>query len=173
MSGANSALFLICAAMALFGALGTVLSRRPLRAAMALLLHITALSGLYLSLHAELLAALQLLVYAGAVVVLFVFVIMLIGPASALAESKELSMMKAVGVGAVAIVGLGLAAGLHGIEYVGFALPADYGSVSAVAGQLYTKASVPFELVSATLVVAIVGAIGITRGRAKKLGNES
>lgn len=68
-----------CGALALITALGTIAARSPLRSAMALLFHIIALAGLYLSLHAHVLAAMQLLVYAGAVVVLFVFVIMLLG----------------------------------------------------------------------------------------------
>ena len=64
------------------GGLVTISARRPLRAAIGLLVHIISLAGMFLTLNAQLLAALQLLVYAGAVVVLFVFVIMLIGPAS-------------------------------------------------------------------------------------------
>ncbi|MBC7171239.1 MAG: NADH-quinone oxidoreductase subunit J, partial [Polyangiaceae bacterium] len=58
----------------------TVAAKRPLRAAVGLLVNIVSLAGLYLTLSAEFLAAIQLIVYAGAVVVLFVFVIMLIGP---------------------------------------------------------------------------------------------
>ena len=77
MSDASFVLFLMCSVSALAGALGTVASRRPLRGAVSLLVMIIALAGLYLTLAAELLAAIQLLVYAGAVVVLFVFVIMI------------------------------------------------------------------------------------------------
>ena len=67
-------------AAALITAAGTVLMQNPIRAAVSLLAHIVSLAALYLSLHAHFLAALQLIVYAGAVVVLFIFVIMLIGP---------------------------------------------------------------------------------------------
>ena len=81
MSTAGFILFFFSAIAAIAGAVATVAARRPLRAAMGLLVNVIALSALYLTLHAQLLAVLQLLVYAGAVVVLFVFVILLIGPA--------------------------------------------------------------------------------------------
>src|SRR5688572_20124329 len=73
-------LFVLCALVAFFGAIATVSMRSPLRCAVALLFNIIALAGMYITLHAHLLAAIQLIVYAGAVVVLFIFVIMLIGP---------------------------------------------------------------------------------------------
>lgn len=80
MSTAGFLLFVFSAALAIIGAVITVASQRPLRAAMGLLVHVVALSVLYLTLNAHLLAVLQLLIYAGAVV-LFVFVILLLGPA--------------------------------------------------------------------------------------------
>ena len=80
MSAMGIVFFAICAAVAVLSAFGTIGSRTPIRSALCLLAHILSLAGLYLTLHAQLLAAMQLIVYAGAVVVLFVFVIMLIGP---------------------------------------------------------------------------------------------
>src|SRR5688572_11676662 len=80
MSTGGELLFLLCGTVALITAVLTITMRTPLRAAMSLLGHIVSLAGLYLSLHAHLLAAIQMIVYAGAVVVLFVFVIMLMGP---------------------------------------------------------------------------------------------
>ena len=88
MSGGGQLIFLLCAVVAIVTAVLTVSLRSPLRAAVSLLAHILSLAGLYLTLHAHLLAAIQLLVYAGAVVVLFIFVIMLIGP-SAMPASKD------------------------------------------------------------------------------------
>ena len=70
MSTAGFLLFVFSAALAIIGAVITVASQRPLRAAMGLLVHVVALSALYLTLNAHLLAVLQLLIYAGAVVVL-------------------------------------------------------------------------------------------------------
>ena len=79
MSTPNMVLLIVSGLLALGGALGTVAANRPLRAAVALLVNIVALSGIFLSLHAQFLAMVQLIVYAGAVVVLFVFVIMMVG----------------------------------------------------------------------------------------------
>ena len=89
MSGGGEFVFLICGFIALVTAVLTVSLRTPLRAAVALLAHIISLAGLYLTLHAHLLAAIQLLVYAGAVVVLFIFVIMLIGPSAQAAPTAS------------------------------------------------------------------------------------
>src|SRR4051794_32958053 len=74
--------FALFAALAIVGAIITVGVRNPIRRALGLFLHILALAGLYLTLGAHFLSVIQLLVYAGAVVVLFVFVIMLLGPAA-------------------------------------------------------------------------------------------
>src|SRR6516165_9169132 len=70
------------AILALLGALGTVSAKSPIRGAMGLLLMIVSIAGLFLALHAQFLAAIQLIVYAGAIVVLFIFVIMLLGPSA-------------------------------------------------------------------------------------------
>ena len=76
----GQAYFWLCAALAVGGALATVLAKNPIRGAMGLLMMILAIAGVYLALHAQFLAAIQLIVYAGAIVVLFIFVIMLLGP---------------------------------------------------------------------------------------------
>jgi NADH-quinone oxidoreductase subunit J len=147
------------------GGLVTVSARRPLRAAIGLLVHIISLAGMFLTLDAQLLAALQLLVYAGAVVVLFVFVIMLIGPASEVEPiegrfaSRTLSL--AVTIAIVLVVSTSLAY---------FDLPwgsaaEDFGTVEGLGMAIYSKALVPFEVISITLLVAIVGAVAIARSR--------
>ncbi|MDH5492871.1 MAG: NADH-quinone oxidoreductase subunit J, partial [Myxococcales bacterium] len=167
MSTPNLILFWVCAAMALFGAAGTALAARPLRAAVSLLLHIVALAGLYLTLHAQLLAAMQLLVYAGAIVVLFVFVIMMIGPATAVTPTSRGLMPRMISVvlmGSV-IATIGAALVQYSVPYVG--LPADYGTVDGLGTAIYGGAAIPFELVSITLLVAIVGAVAVARGRSK------
>jgi NADH-quinone oxidoreductase subunit J len=80
--------FALCSIAALVGALSTVLAKNPIRGAMGLLLTIVGIAGLFLKLNAQFLAAIQLIVYAGAVVVLFVFVIMLLGPDAGSGESS-------------------------------------------------------------------------------------
>src|SRR5271168_4322042 len=104
-----------CAAVAIAGAIATVVSKNPIRGAMGLLLMILALAGLFLAAHAQFLAAIQLIVYAGAIVVLFLFVIMLLGPdATPPHDSRgRLSRMFAGFVFAVTSIGA-MAAVYHG-----------------------------------------------------------
>jgi NADH-quinone oxidoreductase subunit J len=175
MSTIGTLFFAISAAVAVLAAFGTIASRTPIRAAMSLLAHILSLAGLYLSLHAHLLAAMQLIVYAGAVVVLFVFVIMLIGPTEeprtpgihgAIPRMLGLCMMAAVGISIASAVGH-LEPAAPTIEGCppGVAECAQFGGVKGIAAVLYKDAAVPFELVSILLLVAILGAIAVARGR--------
>ncbi len=163
MTTAGFVLFAISSVIAFFSAIATVGARVPLRAALFLMVHIISLAGLYLTLSAHMLAAVQLLVYAGAVVVLFVFVIMLIGPAS---ETKP--TMKNMGIRLVSLIGmilftvtLAFALVSHAADWV--AIETSFGTVEAVGHELYLNTLVPFEVVSATLTVAIVGAVAIAR----------
>ena len=163
MTDAKLILFGLTAFVALAGAVGTVAARRPLRAAMSLLINIIALAGLYLTLNAHLLAAIQLLVYAGAVVVLFVFVIMLIGP-----EAETPKSERALAVRMLSLVGMGMftltvAFSIVDVASEWVAEPPGFGTVEAVGTALYTDALVPFEIVSITLLVAIIGALAVAR----------
>lgn len=167
--------FICCAILALAGALITISARNPIRGAMGLLTTIVGIAGLYLQLDAQFLAAIQIIVYAGAVVVLFVFVILLLG-----ADATDSG-----GVGkaqiARAIGGFGMLAAVVAALAVFIpteleqplllpALPAGHGSVASIGQQLFTVAVVPFELATALLIVAVVGAIAVARGKhAKKL----
>lgn len=164
-SGSGIALFAITATLAIFGALGTVVAKRPLRAAFGLLVHVMALAGLYLVLHAQFLAVIQMLVYAGAIVVLFVFVIMLIGPDAV--EKGESGRLLGPGFAAIA---MGLPAISIALTVSRFHadVPASgeaFGTVKGVGRVLFGDAVVPFELLSVTLLVAIIGTIAVARGR--------
>src|ERR1019366_3557540 len=134
MSTAGTIYFYACALLALAGALGVVVSKNPIRAAMGLLLLILSIAGLFLALHAEFLAAIQLIVYAGAIIILFLFVIMLLGPSSSTPSDRR-----------------GIAARVFGGGL--------FGSV------LFADALVPFELSSGLLMVAVLGAMAVARGR--------
>ena len=170
MGTANFVLFGVCAFFAIAGAVGTVSARRPLRAAVSLLVNIIALAGLYLTLSAHLLAAIQLLVYAGAVVVLFIFVIMLIGPAAQLKGGGEYLPARALAIAIMAMLtgtvafSLADAAG----DWMALRHHPEYGTLEAVGGELYTRTLLPFEIVSITLLVAIVGAVAVARHRTKE-----
>jgi len=168
MNVLSFALFGLSALAALMGALCTILAQNPIRSAMGLLLAIGGITGLFLGLNAQFLAAIELIVYAGAVVILFVFVIMLIGPdATPPTDSKA-----AFSRGLAAIV-FSIFAVTTGILLVRasdgpHAFPPshiEHGTIEAFGRELFTKGLVPFELTTALFVVAVVGAIAIARGR--------
>lgn len=173
MSAGGELMFLVFGLVALVAAVLTVSVRTPLRAAVALLVHIISLAGLYLTLHAHLLAAIQMIVYAGAVVVLFVFVIMMIGPAGMKPnKGKGLALRTAAGA-LMAMVGASLAFGVSIIErpYVdldqcqdGSAECGQFGGVEALGDAIFMRSAVPFELISVLLLVAIVAAVAVARG---------
>jgi len=163
--------FALCSLAALVGALCTVVAKNPIRGAMGLLLTIAAIAGLFLKLNAQFLAAIQLIVYAGAVVVLFVFVIMLLGPDAG--HAKQTSEPKAklaralagVLMALISLVTLGLVIRSADTPARFGHVGPEHGSVEAVGQQLFTKAVVPFELATALLIVAVIGAIAVARSR--------
>jgi NADH-quinone oxidoreductase subunit J len=175
MSFLGNGLFLFCAVVALVAAFGTIIVKSPIRAAMCLLVHIIALSGLFLTLHAHLLAALQVLVYAGAVVVLFVFVIMLIGPVAPeqpttrglVIKSAAAALMGVITFAVMASVGRVTAERplIKGCEPGQGAECQQFGGVEGFSHALFVDGVVPFELIGILLTVAIVGAIAVARGK--------
>jgi NADH-quinone oxidoreductase subunit J len=175
MSSAGMVLFYSFGFVAVLSALGTVVVHSPIRAAMSLLTHIVALSGLFLLLHAHLLAALQMLVYAGAVVVLFVFVIMMIGPSVPEPPVMRGMIVKTTSVAVLILLTVLLAFSLMPISQPIESLASctveqgaecdQFGGVVAFSKSLFLDALVPFELISVLLTVAIIGAIAVARGR--------
>jgi NADH-quinone oxidoreductase subunit J len=162
--------FALMSALALAGALVTVSAKNPIRGAVGLLFTIVGIAALFVRLNAEFLAAIQLIVYAGAVVVLFVFVIMLLGPDAASAPSGTPKARLSRFLGGVFMVAI--AAAVSG--YFGWYQPRttllrpaqpEYGSVELVGREIFTRAIVPFELTTALLIVAVVGAIAVARSR--------
>jgi len=146
-------------AVALVSALGVVLARRPVHGAVALLVHSLAIAGLYLLLAADLAAFGQLLIYSGAIVVLFLFVVALLPTGGA--EQPATSMRIAatlVGAGAL-LVALG--------AILSTPIPVPAGTVvtgvAAVGRVLLGPLIVPFELTAPLLLVAIIGAVTLWR----------
>jgi len=158
-------LFVTAAIFAMAGGLVTISARRPLRAAIGLLVHIISLAGMFLTLDAQLLAALQLLVYAGAVVVLFVFVIMLIGPASEVGPIQGRVASRTLSLAVTIAIVLAVSTSLAYFDLPWGTPSEDFGTVEGLGMAIYSKALVPFEVVSITLLVAIVGAVAIARSR--------
>lgn len=174
----GQAYFWICAALAVIGALAAVAAKNPIRGAMGLLLMILSIAGLFLALHAQFLAAIQLIVYAGAIVVLFLFVIMLIGPAASTPPDKRGLPSRIVGAGIFALAGVGAmvllvrsalataaAAGPEAAAAAAPVPPSDFGGIDTLGRILFTQGLVPFELSSALLMVAIIGAVAVARGK--------
>jgi NADH-quinone oxidoreductase subunit J len=171
MNALGTAYFYVCAALALFGAGTVVAAKNPIRGAMGLLLLILSVAGLFLALHAQFLAAIQLIVYAGAIVVLFLFVIMLLGPSASTPSDRRGLGARVLGGGLFALVGLGgIAAIVSAARAAQRTMPmptpdAGFGGIDAFGSVLFSDALVPFELSSALLMVAVVGAIAVAKGR--------
>lgn len=172
MSAVGNLFFAACALLCLVGAISTVAARNPIRGAVGLLATIVGIAGLFLKLAAQFLAAVQLIVYAGAVVVLFVFVIMLLGPDAQRVGKPGTARLSRIG--AAVLLVLLTAFALFGLG-TGWGSPtplptarADHGSVEAVGGMLFSQGIVPFEIATALLIVAVVGAIAVARGKPTK-----
>jgi NADH-quinone oxidoreductase subunit J len=176
-------IFAVVIALAAVSALGVVLSRQTIYSALSLVLTVTMLAVLFLLLNAQFLFAVQLIIYAGAVMVLFVFIVALLSPD---AEDRPTFDLRAIiGIlGVLVVTVLVFIAARNGITYntngfhgasVGaasnpyqtFKFPENAvnnaGNVQTVAGQLFTNYLLPFEITSMLLLVAAIGAVYLTR----------
>jgi NADH:ubiquinone oxidoreductase subunit 6 (subunit J) len=164
-------IFFIAAIGAIAGAVGTVALRNPFYSVLALVCHLLALAALFLLLRAEFVAAAQVVVYAGAVMVLYVFVVAYVGgsgeplTASGGSTLRVASLVFALALFAeltIAIVGTGLSAlNSDGAPYqTGFGTPAEVGQL------LLTQFLLAFEVASLLLLIAAVGAVILARRRA-------
>jgi NADH-quinone oxidoreductase subunit J len=175
-------LFIIFALIAIVAALGVILSHKPVYSALFLLMNFGTLAALYIMLQAQFLAAVQVIVYAGAIVVLILFVIMLIGGGelgrgdrvARRQGDKENSASPRLGLGWPRITAIVLAVLLlAGVGYgvitgqlyplQGSETTFDAGSVQAIGSVLYTDYLLPFELASVLLLVAMIGAVVLAR----------
>ena len=153
-------IFCVLAALAVFGAVNLIVQRHPIHSALSLIVVMVALAGLYLLMGAEFVAAVQIIVYGGAIMVLFVFVIMLLNAGEE--ERTNLSRMATFG-------GIPLAVALAGL--IAAAIARSTGSLPAAAPSgaltstktlsvlLFSEFVYPFELTSFLILVAILGAI--------------
>jgi len=157
----DAILFLIFAAIAVGCAINLVLQKHPISSALSLIGVMGALAALYLLLGGEFIAAAQLIVYAGAIMVLFIFVIMLLN-AGAEAKTKRNLWPKFLGV-PLLLVGLGI---IHFV-IVRVLPPSDgvtfgafrQGNALDIGRALFTSYLLPFEVTSVLILVAILGAI--------------
>ncbi|MGH7685585.1 MAG: NADH-quinone oxidoreductase subunit J family protein [Candidatus Dormibacteria bacterium] len=169
--------------LAAISALGVVLARQTIYSALSLVATLTMVAVIFLLLNAQFLFAVQIIIYAGAVMVLFVFIIALLNPEAE--DRPALDYRTLVGIAAVAGVTIlvfvtarnGVTyndSGLRGAQvgaasdpYHTFSFPADAvnaaGNVQTVASQLFTTYILPFEITSLLLLVAAIGAVYLTR----------
>ncbi|HEY0831135.1 MAG TPA: NADH-quinone oxidoreductase subunit J [Candidatus Dormibacteraeota bacterium] len=161
------AVFFVAAAMALLGGIGVITFHQPIRSVLSLVVVMLALSVLFLLLNAQFIFAVQIIVYAGAVMVLFLFVIALLGPARELARGRLRFQTWLSALFVLVLLGL-MWAMLQGVQYrqpdSGVSL-SFFGTVQSIAVGLFTTYLYPFELTSILLLVAAVGAIYLSRKR--------
>ncbi len=161
--------FYLLGAVFVGSALMMVTRRNPVIAALYLILNFFCLAGIYLTLHAQFIAVIQILVYAGAIMVLFVFVIMLLNLSDERRLSEAISFKKIVAGGLSVALLLEL---LYIFVYRKTDLPTlnaersiEIGTVESIGRHLFTKFLFPFEVTSILLLAAIVGAVVLAKRR--------
>ncbi|MBS1707642.1 MAG: NADH-quinone oxidoreductase subunit J [Armatimonadetes bacterium] len=158
--------FLALALLAVIGAAGVVLIDNPVRSALCLVLNFFVLGFIYFTLGAPMIGITQIMVYAGAIMVLFLFVIMMLKRQGAMAKPDKPDSR----LGLAVVLGLALAVTVYAtvIAPQGVTLPLgikDYGTPQAVGVSLFTNFVWPFEVVSVLLLVGIVGSIMLAKRR--------
>ena len=163
------AVFIVFAVAAIVGAGGVVLARKPVHSALSLVLTLFSVAVFFVLQGAHFLAAVQVIVYAGAIVILFLFVIMLLGIDQEDVLDEPLPAQRPLAV----VVGVALFAGLLLVAKIltptgapaarASATQGDVANVERVARSLFTDFLWPFEITSALLVIAVVGAVVLAR----------
>jgi NADH-quinone oxidoreductase subunit J len=160
------AVFFVFAALAVAGGIGVVAFHQPIRSVLSLVVVMLSLSVLFLLLSAQFIFAVQIIVYAGAIMVLFLFVIALLGPARELGRGRLRFQTWLSLLFILVLFGL-IYALIQGIQYrqpekADLSL---FGSVQSIAVGLFTTYLYPFELTSILLLTAAIGAIYLSRKR--------
>ena len=154
-------LFIIFAALCLTGAVNLLFQKQPINSALSLIVVMTSLAVLYLLLGAEFLAAAQVIVYAGAIMVLFTFVVMLLNAGR---EERTLGSRayRTVGLPAVAAILAVIATSFIKLQGFGDARMDDQiTSTADLSTVLFTKLLLPFEVTSVLILVAILGSVAL------------
>lgn len=168
----ETSIFVVCAAIVLGGAFGVVFSRNPVHAALSLVATLFGIAVLFLNLGAQLLAAVQVIVYTGAIVVLILFVLMLLG----VDREEDLSIQPLVGQGVFAgVIAALIGAGVLSVILIGGsdvvtgttsslqALAPDFGDIRQIGQELFTTYVFALEATAALLTIAVVGAVVLSR----------
>ena len=163
-------LFIVFALATVLAAVGVIVARNPIASAMSLVATFFFLSGIYVLLWAHTIAALQVLVYAGAIMVLFLFVIMLLSLQDT-GPTMQFSFTRVLGaIGTAGLLGA-LVAAFQKLPVADLQWANDparlhsFGTIQKVGEVMYTQWLFPFEAVSLLLLVAIVGAVVVAKPR--------
>lgn len=157
------AFFLFFTIVAIASAIGMILQRNPMYCVLMLITVMVSLAGLFLMLHAQFVAIIQIVVYAGAIMVLFLFVVMLLNLSRE--DGGVFKLQKPVA--AILVISLIVPLALMLMSYPSIEPKADsplgLGEVEQVGQLLFTKYLLPVELAAVLLLIAIVGAVVLTR----------
>ncbi len=171
----ETAIFVVCAVICLAGAIGVVISRNPVHSALSLVATLFGVAVLFLNLDAQLLAAVQVIVYTGAIVVLILFVMMLLGVdrEEDLEEEPLVGQRQVAVVAAVVIVGAVLSVLILGGTNVVTGEPRRAGdeasltaaetNIEQIGLELFTTWVFPLEITAGLLTIAVVGAVLLSR----------
>lgn len=171
MSPVESIVFWVASLVAVIGAIGVITARGPVYCALSLIVTLSQLAVLYLLLNAQFIAAAQILIYAGAVMVLFLFVITLLGVQAYSFAGQHLPGQRYLSVlfagGLLMAVVFFVAQSPHAITggHGTFNAALARGNVQAFGAQLFTTFFFPFELTAPLLLVAMIGAVALGRRR--------
>jgi NADH:ubiquinone oxidoreductase subunit 6 (subunit J) len=163
----SAVIFFIAAIGALTGAIGVIAVRNPFYSVLMLIVHLISLAALFLLLRAEFVAASQVVVYAGAVMVLYLFVVAYVGGGEQAASGAVLRVLGPLFALALAVelcIAM-LGSTLKGISGKGAPYVLGFGTPRHIGTLLLTKYLFPFELASILLMVAAIGAVVLARRR--------
>jgi len=163
----SAVLFFIAAIGVISGAIGVVMLRNPFYSVLALAFHLVSLAALFLLLRAEFVAAAQVIVYAGAVMVLYVFVVAYVGGGEQVSSGgvlRVLGPLFALGLVIELCIAM-LGAGLKGVNTKGAPFIPGFGTPAHIGSLFLTKFLLPFEVASILLLAAAVGAVVLARRR--------
>ena len=168
----EAAIFIVCAVIVLGGAFGVVLSRNPVHSALSLVATLFGIAVLFLNQNAQLLAAVQVIVYTGAIVVLILFVLMLLG----VDTDDDIAVEPIVGQRILAVIaGLALLGALLAVFIAGqnevvtgthsatAAISDDLSNIAQLGRQIFTTWIFAFEITAGLLTVAVIGAVVMAR----------
>ena len=171
------AVFVIAAIAVLSGAIGVIMAKNPVHAALSLVGTLFGIAVLFIAQDAQFLAAVQVIVYAGAIVVLFLFVIMLLGvdrvddlETDPLVGQRPVAIIAGVLLGGALLTVL-LTSTITGQSSVAGKVDAKVPNVTQLGRVLFTSYLFPFEITSALLIIAVVGAVVLARGSGGEQGD--